>query len=59
MSDKQLEVLARDLVIACGRMLDNWAEADQEVRTHDLWMPLHRKAEELRELLEKRGVLPP
>ncbi len=38
------DTAVRDLVIACGRMLDNWAEGDQAVR-NDLWRKLHEAAD--------------
>lgn len=43
-----------DLVVACGRMRDNWAEGDAEVK-HTLWTAVHTAADRVDELF---GVHP-
>lgn len=43
---------AWELVRAAEAMRGRWAESDQETRNRDLWGPLHRAADDLREVLE-------
>lgn len=38
-----------DLVVACGRMLDDWAEGDEAVKA-SLWRHLHEAAERVDEV---------
>ena len=49
----ELVACAWDLVQAADRMRDRWAEmVDPEARNRELWTPLHRAADSLREHLE-------
>jgi len=50
---KALKAAAWDVVYHQGRMLDDWSELSPEERTRELWTPLHRSADRLRDELQR------
>jgi hypothetical protein len=52
--NQKLRASLWEMVIAAGRMLDNWSEGDEAVKK-ELWGELHSKGAEARELLESLG----
>jgi len=56
-ANEEMQQAAKELVIAQGRMLDKWADGDENVKA-GLWINLHEKGDACRDVLAKYNVLP-
>lgn len=54
---EETQQVAKQLVLAQGKMRDNYAEGDDSVK-NGLWRDLHEKGDACREVLSKYKVMP-
>jgi hypothetical protein len=53
----EVQEATKELVLSQGRMLDKWADGDDNVKSA-LWKDLHEKGDACRDVLAKYNVLP-